>query len=731
MKKIFSLKIDNVVIGLLVFATLASGGILASAGVKADDTTVVDEITVMIPVACSMSGTVTSAHTDTVTAVSYTEDIGVTDLKVTCNDFNGFSIYAVGFTDNTEGTTTMRGASSNLAIPTGVYHEGDTTSSWAMKLTKVTNPGGGDPDITYNPNILSITNGYSDYNVVPSSLTQVAEYKDSGDGSSATDQTLGAHVQTTYAAYVSGSQAADTYTGQVKYVLVHPADFATGKYSIVYNANGGAGTMASESNVPNYEPHIIPASTITPPSGYVLAGWCTVRDSSATAQNPQTTCTGTSYSDAIPASEVAANTTLNLYAYWRRPTLYETVAAMSKGKQTNDNNATTGIQAGIVAPTEAAPISSNSGVYEYNTTVFGADSDATNSSGGKDTIYYYRGILDSYGNTGTYGSDGLADAYPNYVILDANGTKDTSDTCWRIVRTTGSGGVKMIYNGKWTGSTCANVQTNAQVTTSAFNGGSATNKQMVRVGYTYNSTYATDTAKSGTIAQIFGTNSTSSVNNTRSTIKEYIEDTWYASNMTAYTRILEPSAGYCNDRTMNTTTGWTTPLTEDSTIAATYGASGLQVYYFGAYIRNMNSAQKPSLTCAKYSNVDRSTVDLYRYNGTNNAAGSTTANYLKYPAALLTTDELSFAGSGSSASNGSPYHDNSFLRSGNIFWLLSPFNRSSNGYANEFGLISAGRLSNLNVSSTSGVRPAISLKPGTTAASGTGIATDPWVVTAP
>ena len=29
MKKIFSLKIDNVVIGLLVFATLASGGILA------------------------------------------------------------------------------------------------------------------------------------------------------------------------------------------------------------------------------------------------------------------------------------------------------------------------------------------------------------------------------------------------------------------------------------------------------------------------------------------------------------------------------------------------------------------------------------------------------------------------------------------------------------------------------------------------------------------------------
>ena len=201
--------------------------------------------------------------------------------------------------------------------------------------------------------------------------------------------------------------------------------------------------------------------------------------------------------------------------------------------------------------------------------------------------------------------------------------------------------------------------------------------------------------------------------------------------MTAYTSILEPSAGYCNDRTMNTTTNWTTPLTEDSTIAATYGTSGLQAYYFGAYVRNMDSAQKPSLTCAKYSNVDRSIVDLYRYNGTNNAAGSTTANYLKYPAALLTADELSFAGSGrSTASQGSSYHANSFLRSGSVFWLLSPYRRYSFGSASEFTLASNGGLDNDNVSTAYGVRPAISLKPGTTAASGTGIATDPWIVSA-
>lgn len=713
MKKIFSLKIDNVVIGLLVFATLASGGILASVRVKADNTTVVDEITVMIPVACSMSGTVTSAHTDTVTAVSYTEDIGVTDLKATCNDFNGFSIYAVGFTDNTEGTTTMRGASSNLAIPTGVYHEGDTTSSWAMKLTKVTNPGGGDPDITYNPNILSITNGYSDYNVVPSSLTQVAEYKDSGDGSSATDQTLGAHVQTTYAAYVSGSQAADTYTGQVKYVLVHPADFATGKYSIVYNANGGAGTMASESNVPNYEPHIIPASTITPPSGYVLAGWCTVRDSSATAQNPQTTCTGTSYSDAIPASEVAANTTLNLYAYWRRPTLYETVAAMSKGKQTNDANDTTGIQAAIRIPTSAdrTQDTSNSGVYEYDSdpNAFGPASDASNTS----KIYYYRGVLEN--SVGSYGSDGSAVTYPNYVILQSGSSKATTDTCWRIVRTTGSGGVKMIYNGKWTGSTCANSTSNADAVSSVyFNRGttSSTNNygtkgRVAYVGYNYNSDYGY--GGSGANEDNSIANSTLFSNGVASNARTQLES-WYNSNITAYTSILETSAGYCNDRT--TYTGKATNTLSTSTIP--YKTSSATVNFW-AYIRNVTANDHPTLGCPNTTGQDL----------------LTTSNGLGVPAALLTADEASFAGSGRGTSYGSSYHVNSFLRSGNYFWLLSPSFRSSSGYASEFFLRSDGVLDNYGVSNSSGVRPAISLKPGTIVGSGTGIATDPWVVTAP
>ena len=147
----------------------------------------------------------------------------------------------------------------------------------------------------------------------------------------------------------------------------------------------------------------------------------------------------------------------------------------------------------------------------------------------------------------------------------------------------------------------------------------------------------------------------------------------------------------------------------------------MTVYYFGAYARNMSAAQTPTLECP------RGVVDIY---STTTASGGN--GQLSKPAALLTADELSFAGSGSStATNGSTYNANSYLRSGNYFWLLSPGDRYSNGSAREFYLGPNGRLNYSNVNNANGVRPAISLKPGTTATSGTGIATDPWVVTAP
>ena len=391
--------------------------------------------------------------------------------------------------------------------------------------------------------------------------------------------------------------------------------------------------------------------------------------------------------------------------------LYCTIANMSKGTQT-----ATDLQAEITIPTSAdrTQDTSNSGVYEYDASVFGTATDASNDY----PIYYYRGVLEN--STAGYGSNGSAVTYPNYVRLGSN---STSSTCWRIVRTTGSGGVKMIYNGTWTGSTCANSTTKAQLSsTSAFNGTSSTYQQAVRVGYMYNSTYASNSTTSRQAGVLFGTNSSYSGNSASSDIKTAI-DNWYTSTLkTNYGSKLEPSAGYCGDRTIYNTSN---VLQAETTTLAQYSTSTTQ-YNFGARTRNYTTAQNPTLTCATYNNgtlsVNRDIVDLYTTSDASNGN-----KMLSNPIALLTADEAAFAGSGNT-NGGTQYNAKSFLRSGSAFWLLSPDFRNSGGDTRVFYLGSSGYLNVSSVFDALGVRPAISLNPGAEIASGSGTATDPWVV---
>ena len=474
------------------------------------------------------------------------------------------------------------------------------------------------------------------------------------------------------------------------------------QYTISYNANSGSGSIASQT-VDGGSSVTLKDNGFTRTDHYFM-GWSTSSTATSPAYRTNQSIT--------PAGN------MTLYAVWGSSTntrLYNAVASLTRGNQTNDTNATTGIK---TKPTKAT-----SGVYTYNASAFGASSDASNDN----PIYYYRGILDA--TTGTYGSDGDSMDYPNYVKLGI--------TCWRIVRTTGSGGVKMVYNGMYgntTSGSCANATTAAQIRatsattatstatfTSTFAGTStAQYRSIVGVGYTRNNTYASTSATTATAySTLFGTNSSYSDNSTNSTIKGNIE-TWFTNNLNSYASKLEASAGYCNDRSIRTSSSSTT-LIDNSTTIVPYGTSSMTVYYFGAYTRNSNSAQSPTLNCP------RSTVDLYTTSSASNGN-----KQLSKPVALLTADEMSFAGSGrSTASQGSGYSANSYLRSGSLFWLLSPNTRVSNGYAYGFLLYSYGDLDSLGVSNTYGVRPAISLLPGTKIASGSGTATSPWEVIPP
>ncbi len=368
------------------------------------------------------------------------------------------------------------------------------------------------------------------------------------------------------------------------------------------------------------------------------------------------------------------------------PTLYDTVRYMTKGTLAENN-----------VKLSDTITQANSGVYTYDPTVYGAASDASNDY----SIYFYRGILDTNEGLGTYGSDGKADAWPNYVKL-SNGT------CWRIVRTTGSGGVKMIYNGMYgvtTAGSCANATANARTTTKAFNNVGTGSFSIVTTGYTFNSDYKTTNGNTS-YGVLFGTNENYSGNSTDSTIKDYLENTWFPNVMSSYESRLEFSAGYCNDRSIYNES---TVVTSQDSIVAPYvndTMSGVVQYRFGSMLRNqIGLVSSPSLTCS------RNVVDLY---STNSASGGN--KQLNKPIALLTSDELTFS-------------TRFYIFSNSRIWTMTPYwRRGTDGSVFINSTNTDGSVGYNYSSNNGGVRPVISLMHHIQVTGGTGTATSPWTI---
>ncbi len=615
-----------------------------------------------------------------------------TTFQVSTTHAAGYTMTATA-TKLTDGTNTIATLSNGISASD---FSGNTTynNKWGYK-----------PSVTYSETTGTTT---ENTNYLPAPLTTTTLAKTSDNAGGTYDISFGVRA--------NNETAEGTYTSTITIAVTgNPTP-----YTITYNANAGSDTvsgMPSNVDASSTNEMVTIANNTPTRDGYNFQGWCTAQVADGAS------CTGVSYAagETFEIDQTATSNTLTLYAMWYQDGvyLYEAVANQSKGKNTDSSSGFSWTE--ITAET--------SGVYEWDGKTAG---NGTDSNGGDQEIYFYRGILDN--TTGSYGSDGDAGAYPNYVILQSGSDKATTDTCWRIVRTTSTGGVKLVYNGLYGATTtgsCANATTKTQTTTSAFNTTSSTvagksytglqYQNIHAVGYTYTSSVAASTTTTKTPAQLFGASGNDTTTNDKSSIiKQYIED-WYASTLTDYTSILEGDAGYCQDRRLNTSTTWTTALSESSNTIVPYGTSGLTTYYFGAYPRNTQSSTfNPLLTCP------RGKVDLYSYSGD---AGNGNGQ-LQYPVALLTADEATMAGSGYSSSTGA-YNSNSYLRSGSNFWLLSPIARGSFGYANEFTLYSYGYLNFDYVYIAFGVRPAISLSPETEATSGSGTATDPWVVIAP
>ena len=185
---------------------------------------------------------------------------------------------------------------------------------------------------------------------------------------------------------------------------------------------------------------------------------------------------------------------------------------------------------------------------------------------------------------------------------------------------------------------------------------------------------------------------TNDENSTSSDIKLQV-DSWYAANMTDYTEKLEDTI-WCNDRTFYSGT-----LKSKDTSSTSYS-------YFGAYGRVYNTYE-PSVTCPEKARDGFTVLTETGGNG-----------LLDYPVGLLTADEIRLAGGQSS---------NYYLKTGQYWWSLSPY-CFSNHHAYGFNVYSNGYLSTSSVNTSYGVRPSVSLAPGTKSIDGEGTPESPYIV---
>ena len=253
---------------------------------------------------------------------------------------------------------------------------------------------------------------------------------------------------------------------------------------------------------------------------------------------------------------------------------------------------------------------------------------------------------------------------------------------WRIIRTNADGSIRMLYSGTSHDTTSGYLSTG----TSEFNTSANSPKY---VGYMYGE-------NDDTLA-----NARTNTNN--STIKTAI-DNWYASNMASYTKYLSTTAVYCNDRTEQT--------------SGTYN-TGTRFNY------------------APYARVYKNYAPTYDCTEASDAfSGSNTSAKLTYPIALMTSDEIMYAGGKGRTDLTSPYawyylnSANGSITGDTWLLLLSPYYWYGS-YASVFGVRGSsgpGRLSDVSVNYSGGVRPALSLKSCVKYSSGDGSANAPYTI---
>ena len=287
------------------------------------------------------------------------------------------------------------------------------------------------------------------------------------------------------------------------------------------------------------------------------------------------------------------------------------------------------------------------------------------------TSYYFRGAVKN-----------------NYV--------EFANKCWRIVRITGDGSVKLVLHND-------NTAGAANPCSSANN---STNAAFARYsGTTFESAFNTDYNDNAYIGFMYGTAgasdyATTHANTNKSTILTNLE-TWYNNNLKTYESVIADTV-WCNDKTVTDTSYDPWSANGDAT-GLGYGTNKT---YYGATQRLVSASNSaggtgPSLKC----NGELSKI--------NSKVG------------LITADELAFAGYAFNISNTTTYLQENATDT--FWWSLSPFGFLGGRTYVWYVSGSYGGVGDSIVANTYGFRPSISLKPSTNV-TGNGTSEKPYVV---
>ena len=362
-------------------------------------------------------------------------------------------------------------------------------------------------------------------------------------------------------------------------------------------------------------------------------------------------------------------------------------------------------------------------------------------------IYYYRGDVDN-----------------NNLIF--------AGFCWKIVRTTETGGTKLIYNGLASDSgTCNNTGDDSMIGTSAFN----TNyNSPAYVGYMYGTPYLTFTKNMDNDTNIYyygndvtyqngtytlvDTKSSSNwssiynggLNNNHYTCMGSItcskvyyiyytdSSNMYYIELTGGKKVEDALSDMLDNNTNSSTIKdnideWYKTNIEDkgysSYIEDTVWCNDRSIYQLNGWNpeggstigilrfssnKRVNGTYIPTLICSR--EIDKFTVSEENGNGD-----------MDYPLGLLTADEIMLVGGKFGVIN-----DTHYLFNGKTWFSASPssfqiiFAFDGGFYSDGFVLQNNGELHSHGLFNSNGVRPSISLKPYTEISEGTGTSDDPY-----